>query len=55
MAVIAVLYALSNEGAIETQIVEKAIRDLNVDSEKNYPSDLTWRGSGARGSTGLSP
>ena len=40
MAVIAVLYALSKKGAIEAQIVEKAIRDLNVDSEKSYPASV---------------
>lgn len=34
MAVIAVFYALSKKGAIEAQIVEKAIRDLNVNSKK---------------------
>jgi len=35
--VIAVLYALSKKGAIEAHVVEKAIRDLNLDPEKNYP------------------
>jgi pyruvate dehydrogenase E1 component len=37
MIVIAALHALSDKGAIEAQIVEKALRDLNVDPEKNYP------------------
>ena len=40
-------------GPLKRKSWEKAIRDLNVDSEKNYPSDLTWRDSGARGWTGL--
>jgi len=38
MTVIAVLHALSKMGAIQAQMVEKAIRDLNVDPEKNSPS-----------------
>ena len=37
MSVIAVLSALSKKGAIEAQMVEKAIKDLNLDPEKNHP------------------
>jgi pyruvate dehydrogenase E1 component len=37
MIVIAVLYALSEKGVIQAQMVEKAIRDLNLDPDKNYP------------------
>jgi pyruvate dehydrogenase E1 component len=35
--VIATLYALSQRGAIDHQVVAKAIRDLNVDPEKVHP------------------
>jgi pyruvate dehydrogenase E1 component len=37
LTVIATLYALARSGAIRVQVVEKAIRDLNVDPEKAYP------------------
>lgn len=35
--VIATLYALSQRGALSPQVVEKAIKDLNVDPEKAHP------------------
>ncbi|MEK7341562.1 MAG: pyruvate dehydrogenase (acetyl-transferring), homodimeric type, partial [Candidatus Binatota bacterium] len=37
MTVVATLYALSQKGAVSPQVVEKAIRDLNVDPEKAHP------------------
>jgi pyruvate dehydrogenase E1 component len=37
LTVIATLYALARNGAIKPQVVEMAIRDLNVDPEKAYP------------------
>ncbi len=37
MTVIATLYALSQKGAVSPQVVEKAIKDLNVDPEKAHP------------------
>ena len=37
LTVIATLYALSEEGALEKKLVEKAIKDLGVDPEKAYP------------------
>jgi pyruvate dehydrogenase E1 component len=35
--VIATLHALAQRGAITPDIVAQAIRDLNVDPEKNFP------------------
>lgn len=40
MVVIATLYALSQKGAVSSQVVEKAIKDLNVEPEKAHPSYL---------------
>ncbi|MBI2997601.1 MAG: pyruvate dehydrogenase (acetyl-transferring), homodimeric type [Deltaproteobacteria bacterium] len=37
LTVIATLYALSEKGALEKKLVEKAIKDLGVDPEKAYP------------------
>jgi pyruvate dehydrogenase E1 component len=37
MTVIATLYALATEGEIRMDLVEKAIRELNIDPEKPYP------------------
>jgi pyruvate dehydrogenase E1 component len=37
LTVIATLYALAQEGALKKQVVEKAIKDLNVDPEKMFP------------------
>ncbi len=37
ITVIATLYALARRGQIKPQVVERAIRDLNVDPEKSYP------------------
>ena len=37
--VIATLYALAEKGAIEKKIVEKAIKDLNVDPGKAHAAD----------------
>ena len=37
MTVIATLYALSQKGAVSSQVVEKAIKDLNVEPEKAHP------------------
>jgi len=37
LTVIATLYALSQKGLIQAEIVEKAIKDLRVDPEKTYP------------------
>lgn len=34
---LATLYSLSQKKIVETHVVQKAIRDLNVDPEKNYP------------------
>jgi len=36
LVVIATLYALSEKGALEKKIVEKAIKDLNVAPEKAH-------------------
>jgi pyruvate dehydrogenase E1 component len=35
--VVATLYALSQQGQIDRQVVQQAIRDLNVDPEKAFP------------------
>ncbi|MDB6066235.1 MAG: Pyruvate dehydrogenase component [Pedosphaera sp.] len=40
LTVIATLHALSEKGAIEKKIVEKAIKDLNVDPEKAHAAIL---------------
>lgn len=37
MTVVATLYALSQKGAVSPQVVEEAIRDLNIDPEKAHP------------------
>ena len=37
MTVIATLYALSQKGAVSPEVVEKALKDLNVDPEKAHP------------------
>jgi pyruvate dehydrogenase E1 component len=37
MTVVATLSALAKKGAIEPKIVEKAIRDLDIDPEKKHP------------------
>jgi len=37
LTVIAVLYRLSQSGEVSTQLVQKAIKDLNVDPDKVYP------------------
>jgi len=37
LTVVAVLYALSQKGALSQEKVERAIRDLNVDPEKTHP------------------
>ena len=37
MIVIATLYALAEKGTVERRLVEKAIKDLDVDPEKVYP------------------
>jgi pyruvate dehydrogenase E1 component len=37
LAVIAALYSLYQKGALPAELVEKAIKDLNVDPEKAYP------------------
>jgi pyruvate dehydrogenase E1 component len=37
MTVLATLYALATEGEIRMDMVEKAIRDLNIDPEKPFP------------------
>jgi pyruvate dehydrogenase E1 component len=37
MIVIAALYALSKRGAIQAQVMEKAIKDLDLDPEKSHP------------------
>jgi len=37
MTVIATLYALAEKGSVEKAVVEKAIRELGMDSEKIYP------------------
>ncbi len=37
LTVISALYALCQKGAIKSDVVEKAIKDLNVDPEKAYP------------------
>ena len=37
LTVIATLYALARKGELDKQIVQKAIRDLNVDPEKAHP------------------
>ncbi len=34
---LATLYSLSQKKIVEPHVVQKAIRDLNVDPEKNYP------------------
>jgi pyruvate dehydrogenase E1 component len=38
MTVVATLYALATEGEIRMDVVERAIRDLNIDPEKPFPS-----------------
>jgi pyruvate dehydrogenase E1 component len=38
MTVVATLYALATEGEIRMDVVEKAIRELNIDPEKPFPS-----------------
>ncbi|MFQ5902298.1 MAG: pyruvate dehydrogenase (acetyl-transferring), homodimeric type [Candidatus Binatia bacterium] len=38
LIIIATLYALCQKGAIEKKVVQKAIKDLNVDPEKAFPS-----------------
>jgi len=38
LTVIATLYALSQRGAVDKAIVQKAIQDLQVDPEKAYPA-----------------
>jgi pyruvate dehydrogenase E1 component len=37
MTVVATLYALATEGEIRMDVVEKAIKDLNIDPEKPFP------------------
>ncbi len=37
MTVVATLYALATEGEIRMDVVEKAIRELNIDPEKPFP------------------
>lgn len=41
MIVIAALYALAQKGGIEQKIVDKAIKDLQVDPEKQHPFIVT--------------
>jgi pyruvate dehydrogenase E1 component len=38
LTVVATLYALAEKGAIERSVVQKAIKDLNVDPEKAHPA-----------------
>jgi pyruvate dehydrogenase E1 component len=40
--VIAVLYALAQKGEVERELVQRAIKDLNVDPEKRFPDLVTW-------------
>ena len=37
ITVVATLYALAEKGAIQKQMVEKAIQDLKIDPDKAYP------------------
>jgi pyruvate dehydrogenase complex dehydrogenase (E1) component len=37
MTVLATLYALHRKGAVSGEVLERAIRDLNIDPEKASP------------------